>query len=122
MRKLSDYKNGEALDLLAELINPVLEIFADNEIVGAIRNGSTKISIIQKVIKTHKQSVIEILAILDGVPVEEYQCNIFTLPIKIMEIMNDKELKQFFILQSQLAKTNETSSGSAMENTEVNEK
>ena len=67
-------------------------------------------------IKKHKKAVMQILAIMDGVPVDEYKCNVFTLPVKILELLNDPALVQLFTYQGQTGDAN--SSGSASENTE----
>ena len=114
MKKLSEYKNEEALDLLADIIEPVSFILADKEFVEKLRTN--RISAIQHVIKEHKKGVLSILATLEGVPVEEYECTIFTLPITLINMMNDPDLLDFF--KSQGLKIEEESSGSAMENTE----
>ena len=51
---------------------------------------------------------------MDGVPVEEYKCNVFTLPVRILELLNDPALVQLFTYQGQTGDAN--SSGSASEN------
>ena len=67
-------------------------------------------------IKNHKKAVMQILATMDGVPVDEYKCNVFSLPVKILEILNDPDLVKLFTYQGQTGDAN--SSGSASENTE----
>lgn len=114
MRKLSDYKNEEALDLLADILEPVAHIFADKEFVEKIQGN--KMSAIQHVMRNHKTDVLSILASLEGVPVEEYKCTVLTLPITLLNILNDPDLLDFF--RSQGLKIDEESSGSAMENIE----
>lgn len=98
--KLSEYKNEEALDILADILEPAAKIFSDKDVKQAFEKGD-KISGIKAAIKGHKTEIIEILARLDNVPVEEYECNILTLPVKIMEILNDTELINFFSSQRQ---------------------
>ena len=96
--KLSEYKNEEALDVLAEIIEPSSKIMVDPKIKELTKKGD-KMPIIREIIKNHKKEIIEILAIIDGVPVEEYECNVFTLPMKIIELLNDKDLISFFTSQ-----------------------
>lgn len=98
MRKLSEIKNEEALDVLADLLEPAMEIIGDAEIKTLARAGK-KMEAIRHAIKGHKSAVITILARLDSTPVEEYQCNVITLPAQLLEILNDKELMDFFGLQ-----------------------
>lgn len=118
MKKLSEYKNEEALDLLADLLEPVSLIFGDAEVVNSLKNKS-RLMAIKDIIKRHKKETLQMLAILDGVPVEEYECTIFTLPLKLLDIFNDEELQTFFGLQS--PKMEDESFGSVMENTEETE-
>ena len=93
--KLSEYKNEQALDILADILEPSSKSFSDKEVKEAFGTGD-KIKGIKTVIKTHKKEIIEILAVLDGVPVAEYECNVLTLPVKLLEILNDTDLMSFF--------------------------
>lgn len=115
MKKLSEYRDEDALDLLADIIDPVTEILADKEVVNTFLK-KTKLQGISLAIKKHKKAVIRCLAILNGVSVEEYHCNIITLPKTILEIINDKDLMVFFKSQSQ--EMEEESFGSATESGE----
>ena len=101
MRKLSDYQDEEALDLLAEIMEPAAEILADAEVKEAWQGTENKIKLARLVIKKHKKAVMEILAAMEGVPVQDYHCNIFTLPARVIEILNDEELLTGFTLQAQ---------------------
>lgn len=94
--KISDFKNEEALDLLADILEPASEIIADEEVKKAYKNKENKLTLAKIIIKNHKSAIIEILARLDGKAVEEYTCNVFTLPIKLIEMLNDEELVTFF--------------------------
>ena len=117
--KISDYKDEEALDLLVELIDPAAEIFSDKQIANVLQNNQPAIKAVKLAIKNHKQSVIKILATLEGVDVKDYHCNVFSLPIALLDLMNDKELMNFFSYQGQMEGA--SGSGSVMENTEVKE-
>ena len=112
--KLSEVKGEAAIDMLADLIEPAGEIMGDPNVADAYRNKS-RLAAVKVAIKNHKKAVIEILAVLDGIPVEEYDPNMFSLPVKLLEILNDKELAQLFTLQGQTGDA--TSSVSASENT-----
>lgn len=116
MRKLSEYRDGDALDLLADIMEPAAEIMIDDEVRKAF-DEDTKLHAASVAIKLHKDAVLKILATLDGVPVEEYHCNIFTLPARVLEILNDDELINFFTTQAQTM-TSATSSGPVTETTE----
>ena len=97
MRKLAEVKDEEALDLIADLLDPVTEICTDTvfrEMVNA--KTYTRLEMVKYVIKNHKTSVIQALAVLEGVPVEEYHCNALTLPVTLLEIVNDPEVLKLF--------------------------
>ena len=112
--KLSEYHGEAALDILADLIEPAGEIMSDKEIGDVFKENRFKA--IGLAIKNHKKAVMQILATMDGVPVDEYKCNVFSLPVKILELLNDPEMIQLFQYQGQTGDAN--SSGSASENTE----
>ena len=98
MRKLSDIKDAEALDLLADVMDPLIEICSDPEIRKMVEDKEhfTRLDIVKRVIKEHKEPIMLILATLEGVPVEEYHCNVLTLPVAILELMNDPEVSKLF--------------------------
>ena len=104
--KLSDYKGEKALDVLADLIDPITAIVSDEETakrIDEIRKGKHSIaSLVKPLIKDHKKQVIEILAVLDDTPVEEYEISLFTLPLKLIEIINDPDLKSLFTSQDSM--------------------
>lgn len=112
--KLSEYQGEAALDILADLIEPVGEIMSDKEIGEVFKKNRFKA--IGLAIKKHKKAVIQIMATMDGAPVDEYKCNVFTLPAKILELLNDPVLIQLFTYQGQTGDAK--SSGSVLENTE----
>lgn len=115
MKHLSEYKDEEALDMLADLIDPVINIFGDKEVADFYRGG-VLIKAVQVSIRKHKEDVITMLAILERVPREEYHCNLLTLPKVLLNVFSDPELKDFFSEQSE-GMTSEGASGSAMEST-----
>ena len=112
--KLSEYQGEAALDILADLIEPAGEIMTDKEIGDVFKKN--RFRAIGLAIKNHKKAVMQIMATIDGVPVEEYKCNVFTLPVKILELLNDPDIVQLFTYQGQTGGAN--SSGSASENIE----
>ena len=112
--KLSEYQGEAALDILADLIEPAGEIMTDKEIGEVFKEN--RFRAIGLAIKNHKKAVMQILATMDGVPVEEYKCNVFTLPVKILELLNDPDMIHLFTYQGQTGAA--SSSGSASESIE----
>lgn len=118
MKKLSEYHGEEAIELLGEILEPVSTIMADKQISEMVGKDS-KLKVVQYLLKYHSKQVIEILATLDGKTVDEFDCNLFTLPMMVLNVLNDEVLVNFF--SSQLAEIGKSASGSAMENTEETE-
>lgn len=115
MRKLSEYKDEEALDLLADILEPAIKIFADPAFAGAIITNK-RVTAVKIAAKNHKREVMEILAAMEGVPIDEYHCNVLTLPMRLLDIINDEGLQAVFTSQVQ-EKKESTSSGPVTENT-----
>ena len=122
--KLSEYRGEDALEVLAELLEPAVEILADADIAAAWRDknpnktrGQKQLKAVSIAIKKHKEAVIAILAALDHETPDEYRekINVVTLPKKLLEVLNDKDLRNFFTSQEQ---TKGEPSGSASASTE----
>ncbi len=121
--KLSDYKGDEALDLLADIIEPFTYIFADKEIQALAKKRAAPIKYVSPALKNHKEEVYTILARINQVPVEEYKKNmsIVEVPMQLMSLFTTPEIRSLFTSQSQTISTSEASSGSATESTEAKE-
>ena len=115
MKKLSEYQDEEALDLLAEIIDPTVNIFGDEKVNYYIQN-KVYLKAFQEAFRNHKEDLILMMSILEGVPREEYHFTLKTLPLLFIQVVSDPDLRAFFELQSMTSSAG--SSGSAMENTE----
>ena len=111
--KLSEYQGEAALEILADLIEPAGEIMSDKEIGEVFKKN--RFRAIGLAIKNHKKAVMQIMATMDGASVDEYKCNVFTLPVKILDLFNVPALVQLFTYQGQTGDAK--SSGSVSENT-----
>jgi hypothetical protein len=120
--KLSEIKGADSLDVLAEIAEPAVEIMADEEIRKIVDSNLPKVMLIKPILKNHKDGVVQILAALERQDPDEFvkTMNILTLPKKLMEILDDKELLELF--QSQGEMMEEESSGSASESTGAGKK
>lgn len=120
MKRLTDYEGEEAIDLWADLLDPISTIINDKNVANVIRSGASRIAIAQEILKNHKKETIQILLRIDQEPV-----NGLNLVVRLVEILadigNNEEIKPFFGLSAQ-EKMEEESSGSAMVNTEAEEK
>lgn len=115
--KLSQIKNEDALEVLAEIMEPVAEIVKDKKFEQLMKDPNTpNIDRVKYILKVHKTSIVKIIAAMHQVPVEEYEFNIISLTKDVLEMMDDDDLLGLFTSQSQEAYA--TNSGSATENIE----
>lgn len=113
MKRLSDYKDEQLLDLLAEVLEPVATILADGKL-KEIYKSEPKIKVAQYVLKSHKSEVLQILKAIDDTPVTFV--NIIKRIIDILtDIENDPAISDFFKFAGQETGVNGTF-GSAMGN------
>ena len=117
--KFNEVKNEQAIEVLADMLDPIVEIASDSNVTDTARKGD-KVAMIKHILKDHSRAIFTLMALSEGVPVEEYECNMMTLPMKLLELFNSPEFN--FLFQSQSQTMEETSSGSVTENTEVEEK
>lgn len=108
MKKLSEYKDEAALDLLADLLEPFTALFGDADFRREYTNNNLMKAVVFA-LKRHKPEIMQILARMDDKPVEEYHCTMATLPLRLIELINDKELQAVFMSQVQTI-SDETSS------------
>lgn len=116
--KLSDIKGEEAFDVLADIVDPIAKIAADKQVRKEYASSKPKLYVVKYIVKNHSKELIEILARLNLKTVEEYRetLNLVSLPLELMELLNDPDILAIFQSQSQ---AEETSSGSVTENTEA---
>lgn len=116
MKRLSDYKGEEAIELLVDLMDEFYEILKDEKLKEYAKGP--KIKFASEILKTHKKEVSNILLRIDNTPLNGL--NILTRIVDVMnEITESPELMSFFGAQGQ--KEEEESSGSATENTKEKE-
>ena len=96
MRKLSEIKGEEALDVLAEIIEPAAEIFADENVKNALKSEKNTIKAAKIILKGHKKAILALMAALEETPVEEYKPTLLALPALILGVLNDPELNSLF--------------------------
>lgn len=109
--------NGEeALDVLADLMDPIEVIAKDKELVKLLRAKEFK-QAIQMALRSYKPEVITILALLNKENPKTYQPNILKIPLMLLEVLNDPDITALFSSQAQ--NPEETSSGPASENIEA---
>ena len=96
--KLSQFENDEALELMADIMEPVADILADEE-VKKIYQSEPKLKLAAYIMRNHKASITEIMARLDKKDPKTYRFNPVTLMAKILDLLNEPELINLFTLQ-----------------------
>lgn len=117
--RLSEIKGEQAIDVLADLLDPIAEVLTDKEFINAFNTGEQKIKIVRLVLKKHKKAALTALAVLDGVDPEEYKPSLIEIPKKLLDLLNDPELTNLFPSAPQTSQ--KISSVRASENTEGGE-
>lgn len=113
-----DYKNEDAIDMLADLIEPATAIFQDKELAFIAKQNNV-FKLARLAMKKHPTEIIEILARIDGVEKEKYSISAPRIIAKLINLIQDKDMMYFFGIAEQ--SVNEGSSGSATESTEERE-
>lgn len=120
-----DLKDEQLFNSLADAVEPIITICESEKIADILKekkddNGISKVAkakIAVVILRDFQPEAKQVLAAVNGVPVNEFECNFMTLSKGIMEILNNKEITDFFM---SLLKTMK-SFGDAMENTAVEE-
>lgn len=99
MKKLTDYKDEEALELWGDLIGPMARILGDEKTKKVV-NTKKPLDIAKSILADHKQDAMEIMLRIDPTPLDGL--NIVTRLVGvILEIMNNEELRGFFVSAEQ---------------------
>lgn len=120
MKKLSDYKGDEAIELWADLLEPLTVILGDKKVQNVIQSGQPKLLIAKEILKSHKKEATDILLLIDPEPINGLNI-ILRLVALLTDIGQNDEIKSFFGYAEQV-KTDSESGGSVTENTEDAEK
>lgn len=115
MKRLSDYKEEEAIELWMDLLDPIGNILSNEKIKWAYKKSGNRIQVAKAIISECKTDAVQILLRIDPTPIDGL--NLITRLIDLlMEIEGSEDLKPFF--HSAGIATGGASSGNATENTE----
>lgn len=117
MKKLSDYKGEEAINLWADLFDPLSEILTNEEVRKVVASGQPKLLIAKAILKNSAKEATDILTRIDPTPLDGLNI-IIRLVDLVAEIGQNEEIRSFFGYAEQ-EKTEGESSGSPTETTEV---
>lgn len=116
MKRLSDYKGEEAIELWANLLDPFVAIVGDKEIIKIIRSRMPKLEIAKAILKNYKKEAEQILLTVDDTPLDGFNIMVRLIDI-LTEFTENKTMMSFFESQAE-DKKQRKSSGSATANTE----
>lgn len=117
MKRLSDYQGEDAIELWADLLDPISDILTDAEVAKVVKSGQPPISIAKTILKNHKESAAQVLLRIDPEPLDGLNI-IMRLVVILSEIGQRSELRAFFGYAEQ---ARSEYSGSVTESTEANE-
>lgn len=127
--KLSEIHGERVFDVIAEVIDPIANIMEDEKIAGLFKREklpegvTARKHLAQKakkfapvLLKDHKTDIISILASIAGVSAAEY-----TKTLTIVSLLNDTTdlLSDDAFMELFISAQNQTTSGSAQENTKA---
>lgn len=118
MKTLSDYKDEEAIELWADLLEPVSHILQNKEFTSGLK-GKSYIVMAKEILKEYRTETAEILKRISGETVDGMNI-LLTLVNLLADIGRNKEIISFFGSAAQEISESE-SSGSDTENTEDGE-
>lgn len=122
--RLSDVRGERALDVVADLVEPVASIASDEEAAALFRRekcpeGMTPMQFfgqrvrasLPALLRGHKADVVAILSTIEGTTPEEYEggLTLAKLAVDVAELMNDEAFTGF--LASSGSKTEGAASG-----------
>lgn len=96
MRKLSEIKGEESLDVLAEILVPITDIVQDEEVRKGFETNVAKC--VSVALKNHKELIIDILTAINGKPKEETlaEIDLLTLPSYMIDVLNEPQVQALF--------------------------
>lgn len=94
MRKLSEIKGEEALDVIAEILVPITAIANDEEVKEGFETNVAKC--ISIMLKKYKAEVMHILAVVDGKKDEDLDFDILELTGSLVELLNEPAVQSLF--------------------------
>lgn len=113
--RLSEIQGEEAIEVLADIIEPVSTILADEKVTKIARERKYP-KAIAVAMRSYKREILDILAALNQEDPKTYKPPLLSIPKQLLDLANEPEIEELFMQQSQIKTTQP--SGSVTENTE----
>ena len=121
--KLSELKGVNAIDAIADIIDPMSAICSDKEVVKAANSNKSELEIAQVILKRQARNILDVLAILSGENPKEYNPTLPQILTSLVGLISDikenEELVSLFRSQPQM--TSSASFGAVMPTSEGTE-
>ena len=121
--RLSEIYGEDAIDVIAEILEPAATILADAEVKAVIESRKPYIIVAKTILSRQKKAILEVLAVLNRKDPKEFKPSLIELPIMLIHLLEDiaenQELMSLF--QSRNPMMGSVSSGSVTENTKETE-
>ena len=85
--RLSEIKGVDAIDVIADIIDPVTAILADKEIQEVIKSKKPHLMIAKTILKNQKEAIMEVLAILNQTDPKDFKPSLIELPIMLLQLV-----------------------------------
>lgn len=120
MKKLSDYKDEEAMELWADLIQPCVKIFGTESVQKTFKQGVPKLLMAQEIMKSCPDEACDIMRRIDpDTPIDGI--SVVARLLSLLKEVTENPAVQPFLASVAEAQKEQNSFGSAMENTEDNQ-
>ena len=97
MKKLSEFEDEQAFEVIADLLTPIYNILVNEE--NQKLSDKSFLEILQGFLKNTPKEMMNIFAILSETPLEIYHCDAIEIVKNITILADDKELEKLFITQ-----------------------
>lgn len=101
--KLSEIKGDRAIEVIADIMEPISNIIGDPEAKKIFNQDKNKekvpvIKYLPKLLKTHKNDIYSMLAALDGISVDEYikKANMVKIINDFSDVVTDDSITALF--------------------------
>ena len=116
MKKLSDYKDEAAVELWADLLEPMTNILGDPKMQKLLKSKKAPLLKAKGILESHKKDAVDVMLRIDDTPIDGLNI-LMRLAGLILEFTNNPDMKDFFVSAGQDLTANKPS-GDATENTE----
>ena len=106
--KLSEIKGQDAIDVIADIIDPVTEIMADEVLRDMFvqKPRPHTLLLARAILKRQKKAILEILAYLNNESPDTFNPSLIELPVMLFNLINEiegnEELMNLFHSQRQM--------------------